>query len=239
MPRQPRKYLPGFPTHVVQRGVNREPCFFGDQDRAHYLRSLAMACDEYRIALHAYVLMSNHVHLLMTPEDTMGISRALQSLGSRYVQFVNRRIGRTGTLWEDRHHGTVVDTDRYLLTCYRYVELNPVRAHLTDRPEDHLWSSYRSNGCGEIDPLLTPHETYLGLGATPAERLKRYRALFEEALPVREVNALRTATHYGTPFGSVEFCRRIDAELGTHASTDEEVVTVGPGNHRSSRSHCE
>lgn len=213
MPRPPRTYLSGFPAHVTQRGVNGGDCFFSNGDRVHYLRSLAVACRKYDVAVHAYVLMTNHVHLVMTPSSDTGISSVMQSLGPRYVQYVNRRIGRTGTMWEDRHFGSVVETDRYLLTCYRYVELNPVRAKLTDHPDGYPWSSYQSNAYGEPDPVVTPHESYLNLGPSRAARLKNYRALFEVALSTEDLDAVRTATRFSTPLGSDAFHRRVEYEL--------------------------
>ena len=219
MPRSQRNYLPGYPVHVTQRGVNGRDCFFSNDDRVHYLRSLAAVCHKYDVAVHAYVLMINHVHLLMTPSSQTGISSVMQSLGPRYVQYVNRRIGRTGTLWGSRHFGSVIETERYLLTCYRYVELNPVRAKMTDSPESYPWSSYRSNAYGEIDPLVTPHETYLALGKSRDTRLKNYRALFDVALSDEDLDAVRTATRSSTPLGSDEFRKRVEDQLSVDAGS--------------------
>lgn len=214
MPRPLRNYLPGIPAHIVQRGVDRAPCFFSNGDRSRYLHALGIACRKYGVSLHAYVLMTNHVHLVMTPDDSTGISRAMQSLGSRYVQYLNRRKGRTGTLWEDRHHCSLIQSERYLLSCYRYAELNPVRASMTADPGDYLWSSYRANALGEWDPLVIPHETYRAIGADSTERARNYRALFELDLSADELGAIRVATQLSRPLGDDEFKSRIDAALG-------------------------
>jgi len=128
MPRKPRMYIGGLPCHVIQRGNNRDACFYSDQDYQFYLYQLGEVCRRYSVQLHAYVLMTNHSHLLMTPKDEWGISRVMQSLGRCYVQYINKTYRRTGTLWEGRHKSSLVDADRYLLACYRYIELNPVRA---------------------------------------------------------------------------------------------------------------
>ena len=145
MPRKSRMYLPTIPCHVVSRGNNRDACFYADEDYLFYLECLGDACDKYAVALHAYVLMTNHVHLLLTPRDELGISRVMQSVGRRYVQYINYTYRRSGTLWEGRHKASLIDADRYLLACYRYIELNPVRANMVVDPADYRWSSYRVN----------------------------------------------------------------------------------------------
>jgi len=145
MPRKPRMYLAGVPCHVVQRGNNRDACFFTDDDYQLYRETLRDACRSYRVDVHAYVLMTNHVHLLMTPQTIEGISRVMQSLGRRYVQYVNRSYQRVGTLWESRHKASLVDAKNYLLACYRYIELNPVAAGMVEHPGDYRWSSFTCN----------------------------------------------------------------------------------------------
>lgn len=150
MPRKPRMYLPGVPAHVVQRGNNREACFFQDEDYQFYLAVLGDALKRYRVQLHAYVLMTNHVHLLMTPTDESGISRVMQHLGRLYVLYVNRTYRRSGTLWEGRHKSSLINATEYLLTCYRYIELNPVRAGMVAVPEEYRWSSCRWHGWGRL-----------------------------------------------------------------------------------------
>ncbi|WP_208738801.1 transposase [Phytopseudomonas daroniae] len=155
MPRKQRMYLPGVPAHVVQRGNNRSACFFHDEDYQFYLTVLGDALKRYRVQLHAYVLMTNHVHLLMTPESETGISRVMQHLGRMYVLYVNRIYRRSGTLWEGRHKASLINADEYLLTCYRYIEMNPVRAGMVEAPEEYRWSSYRWHGWGKADSLIS------------------------------------------------------------------------------------
>ncbi len=144
MPRKPRVFLPSVPCHVISRGNNRSVCFFTDQDYCFYLECLYEACSKYGVILHAYVLMTNHVHLLLNPSDEIGIPKVMQSIGRRYVQYVNMRYRRTGTLFEGRYKSSVVDAEQYLFSCYRYIELNPVRAYMVEHPLDYRWSSYSS-----------------------------------------------------------------------------------------------
>ena len=149
MPRQLRYNLPGIPQHVIQRGNNRQATFFSDEDYMRYLADLKSACDQHQCEVHAYVLMTNHVHLLMTPHNGDGIAKTMQSLGRRYVVYINQTYRRTGTLWEGRYKAALIDSENYLLTCYRYIELNPVRAEgMVDHPGKYRWSSYRANALG-------------------------------------------------------------------------------------------
>ena len=182
MPRKPRIYLPGVTCHVVQRGNNRSCCFFSNSDYQFYLDSLEHACEQYKVALHAYVLMTNHCHLLMTPETNDGISKVMQPLGRRYLQYINRSYGRSGTLWEGRHKASLIDTASYLLYCYRYIELNPVRAGMVKQPAKYPWSSYHVNANGDESSLITPHAVYLALGRDELFRQARYRDLVEMEL---------------------------------------------------------
>ncbi len=145
MPRQQRYRLPGVPQHVIQRGNNRQVTFFDNMDYRKYLDCLETAGDKYDCAIHAYVLMTNHVHLLMTPSEPDSISKVMQSVGRQYVQYINWSYKRTGTLWEGRYKASPIESERYLLTCYRYIELNPVRAGMVASPADYAWSSYRHN----------------------------------------------------------------------------------------------
>ncbi len=224
MPRRPRLYLPGFPSHVIQRGNNRASCFFSDSDRVLYLHWLAEAAARNGCAIHAYVLMSNHVHILVTPSSTEGIPLMLQSLGRRYVQYVNRRQHRTGTLWEGRPHASLVDSERYLLTCGRYVEMNPVRAGMVAQPQDYRWSSHRSNAFGQADPLLRPHNLYMALGHDPASRQAAYRELFNEIPDYDEITDIRDAANRNSPLATVRFRRRLAESL---ASRDSGTPFVG------------
>ena len=213
MPRKPRFDLPDIPVHVVQRGNNRQPVFFDDAGRRAYLAWLGEAAGRYGCAVHAYVLMTNHVHLLMTPARAGAVGRTLQYVGRRYVPYVNRMTGRTGTLWEGRYRANLIEAERYLLLCHRYIELNPVRAGLAAAPVDYVWSSYAANALGEKDPLVTPHPVYLALGRGPKTRRKAYAALFAETLPEDPVDDLLAAVHSGTPLGGEAFCNRIEAAL--------------------------
>ncbi len=178
MPRKRRFFLPGVPVHVVQRGNNRQAVFFDDNDYRAYLDWLGRAAGEHRCSIHAYVLMTNHVHLLMTPADGQAISATLQALGRRFVPCINHSYRRTGTLWEGRFKASPVQQEGYLLACYRYIELNPVRAQMVDKPDDYPWSSYRVNALGEHNPLLSPHPLYLALGGcarAPGRLSKAFR----------------------------------------------------------------
>ena len=168
--------------HIVQRGHNREPCFFGEEDYCSYLHWLGEALGEAQCALHAYVLMTNHVHLLLTPKKAEAVPRLIISLGRRYVQYINRSYRRTGTLWDSRYKSSLIQAETYLLLCQRYIELNPVRAAMVDDPAHYRWTSYRANGLGAADSRITPHPLYRSLGRSDKERQAAYRALFRAPL---------------------------------------------------------
>jgi putative transposase len=202
------------PYHVRQRGNNRQACFFEVADYQHYLDLLSIMLKRYQVSLHAYVLMTNHVHLLMTAEDKEGISQVMKVVASRYAYHMNKSYGRTGSLWEGRHKSSVVDSENYLLTCYRYIELNPVSAQMVGRPEEYEWSSYTANAWGDGHALITPHEAYLGLSKNVETRLSRYRALFDEKLRSSDIEAIRLATHYCQPLGDDLFRQQIESKLG-------------------------
>ena len=178
MARSARYFLPDQPLHVIQRGNNRSALFFAPDDYAQYRLWLAEAAAAYGCAVHAYVLMTNHVHLLLTPARAESLPRTMQSLGRRYVRYANDTYRRTGTLWEGRYRAAPIDSEAYFLACSRYIELNPVRARLAGRPEQFPWSSHRSNAFGEVNALLTPHSAYAVLGRSAAARQAAYRALF-------------------------------------------------------------
>ncbi len=203
-------YMAGVPCHVIQRGNNRATCFFTTQDYRFYLECLGDAAERYRVAVHAYVLMTNHVHLLMTPSDAQGISRVMQSLGRRYVQYVNRVYRRCGTLWESRHKASVVDAERYLLACYRYIELNPVRANMVRHPREYPWSSFRCNAMGDGGAIISPHFLYQALGASDETRRVAYEALFESQLDPVTVQDIRVAASASTPLGDCRFTENVD-----------------------------
>jgi putative transposase len=179
MAHQSRLSAGAYPLLVVQRGHRRERCFFNDDDCAHYLGWLAEALCESACALHAYVLMPNHVHLLLTARDAASVPRLLLSVGRRHVQRVNGRGARGGTVWEGRHRSSLIASDDYLLACHRYIELNPVRAGIVRDPGDYRWSSYGSNALGRRDAALTPHGRYVALGPNDDLRRAAYRTLFD------------------------------------------------------------
>lgn len=212
MARQPRLDLPGIPQHVVQRGNNRLPCFLEDADRHAYLRLLGGALRDCGCALHAYVLMDNHVHLLMTPGATGAISRLMQKLGRRYVSQFNARHHRTGTLWEGRYKACLVDGTSHVLRCQRYIDLNPVRARMTADPSDYPWSSCASH-CGmRANPLLTPHPSYAALGLTPVTRSSVYRELLREALSDDDLDAIRAYLQQQRALGRDDFRSMVAAK---------------------------
>jgi len=211
MARKPRVDLPGIPQHVVQRGNDRQACFFAPDDYASYLVALREAALKYGVAVHAYCLMTNHVHLLLTPEDRGAISAAMQSLGRQYVRLINGRYRRTGTLWEGRYKSCVVDSGEYLLSCYRYIELNPVRARMVATLGEYVWSSYRCNAEGRPDPVVSPHGEYLRLGVDPETRRDVYLGLFGAELAPQTLADLRDALQRELAFGSERFKDQIEA----------------------------
>jgi putative transposase len=205
MARLPRLFIEGQPHHVIQRGNNRTPIFRCDEDFLYFERCLGKAVSECGVAIHAIVLMTNHVHLLVTPATPESLPRAMQSLGRRYVQHFNRSHGRTGTLWEGRYRSTLINTERHFLICMRYIERNPERAHLVSRPEDYRWSSYRANALGaDCGVALTPHQVYLALGPTSESRQSAYRGLFRRELPLEDIEAIRQATNRAWLLGTPE-----------------------------------
>lgn len=214
MARLRRYFADGYPQHLTQRGHNRQAVFASAADYRLYLECLGEAALRYGVAIHAWVLMTNHVHLLATPVGAQSIPRAIQSVGRRYVQLWNHAHGRTGTLWEGRYHAAVIDSERYLLTCMCYIELNPVRAGLVKDPAEYPWSSYHFHALGEPDPLVTPHDLYRGLGRSPESRRQAYRSLCSFPIPPRELDALRAATHRGWALGGTRFRARVEAATG-------------------------
>lgn len=214
MPRRTRMYVAGLPYHVVQRGNNREACFYAVEDYQYYLELLRQLLPRYNVHLHAYVLMTNHVHFLMTPIEVDGISNVMKVVGSRFAQYMNKKYKRTGTLWEGRHKSSAVDSDTYLLKCYRYIELNPVAAAMVGRPEEYKWSSYGVNAWGDESLIITPHQQYLDLSAASKEREYRYRELFSVNLSEHDLHHIRSAQHYCQPLGSDYFCEQIAIKTG-------------------------
>ncbi len=213
MPRRARMYLPGYAYHVVQRGNNRENCFISADDYQLYLDLWRRCAKRYKVNVHAYCLMTNHIHFLVTPANETGLSNTMKVVGSRYAFYINRRYERTGTLWEGRHRSSLVQSAQYLLSCYRYIELNPVRARIVRYPEEYKWSSYGYNGLGSPSWLMH-HPDYLHLGTTASERCKNYRALISQKLDTSEIQMIRKAAHYNQPVAERAFRQQIEKTYG-------------------------
>lgn len=213
MPRRPRNYIPGFPYHIVQRGNNREACFIEPENYERYLKLWREVSRRYGVAVHAYCLMTNHIHFLATPARAASLSNTLKVVGSRYAQYINKQYRRTGTLWEGRHRASLVQSERYLLACMRYIELNPVRARMIARPEEYRWSSYGANAWGDAS-WLEPHDEYTRLGATAEKRCYAYRELFTSHLSDNDLHLIRKAAHYCQPVGDDRFRRKIEEQYG-------------------------
>jgi len=218
LPRRPRVALAGVPVHVIQRGHNRDACFFADEDYALYLAHLAELSAKFGCAVHAYVLMTNHVHLLLTPQEGDAASLLIKHLGQRYVQYVNRAYRRSGTLWEGRFRSCVAQEEGYVLACQRYIELNPVRADMVTHPRHYRWSSYRTNAEGKASALLTPHAQYLALGPTDGARREAYRLLFRSELDPEVVQEIRDATNGNFALGGERFKKQVETMLGRRVS---------------------
>lgn len=217
MPRRPRLELPGIPLHITQRGVNRAAVFV-DDDRRHYLALLESMLRPHEVALHAYVLMDNHVHLLASAPGTGSISRALRNLGQCYVQAFNRRHRRTGTLWEGRFKSCLVDSDRYLLAVYRYIELNPVRAGMVATPEAHPWSSVHVNLGQRTDTLVTPHPIFAAWGTGDGSHAAAYRRWLYQPIDVPELQAVRDHLRQERALGDLRFQAMVEKALNRPAS---------------------
>ncbi len=225
MARLPRYVIPGQPQHIIQRGNNRQVIFAADADYQFFRDALVEAAERHGLTIHAYVWMTNHMHLLATPEFDDSISKTFQSVGRRYVQHFNYTYKRSGTLWEGRYRATVVDSERYLLTLMRSIELNPVRAGMVATPEAYPWSSYRRNALGESGPnadWLAPHEQYARLDLDDAARREAYRALFAAAIGPDDLAAIRDCTHKGWALGGERFRAEVEA-LGQRRAASKGV----------------
>ncbi|MDZ4738567.1 MAG: transposase, partial [Alphaproteobacteria bacterium] len=218
MARLGRYFIKDQPQHVIQRGIDRRAVFFTDADYEHYRDWLIDAAGENGTRVHAYVLMANHVHMLVTPERADSLPRTMQSLGRRYVRYVNFSHKRTGTMWEGRYRAAPIDSNDYFLMCCRYIELNPVRARVAAHPRDYPWSSYRAHALGAPDPLISDHPNFRALGRSLAERQKSYRALFRNKLDEDFIDALRSATNGGWALGDDRFKRQIAKAAKRRAS---------------------
>ena len=217
MPRRARLSIPGIPWHIIQRGNNRSVCFHAGEDYQFYLHYLDEFATKFGCAIHAYVLMTNHVHLLLTPQRADSASLLMKHLGQRYVQYVNRTYRRSGTLWEGRFRSCLTQSEDYVLACYRYIELNPVRAGMVVRPQDYRWSSYPANALGKPGRLIVPHDEYLRMGRDAAARTEAYRALFKAHLDEEVVGQIRSATNGNFALGGERFQREVEAALGRRA----------------------
>ena len=213
MPRRARMYLPDQPYHIVQRGNNREACFIEPENYQFYLQLWKDISLIYNVSVHAYCLMTNHIHILASPAYTTSISNTMKVVGSRYAQYINKKYNRTGTLWEGRHRSSLVQTEKYFLTCSRYIELNPVSANMVKRPEEYRWSSYNSNAWGD-ESWLIPHDEYNRLGETKEIRCRNYRELFKNHIDSVDVHLIREAAHYCQPIGDDRFKHDIEMKYG-------------------------
>ena len=219
MARLPRICLPGISQHIIQRGVNRQACFASEEDFASYIHWLDEYSRKYQVAIHAWVLMTNHAHLLVTPTTKNGISKMMQTLGRHYVRYFNYTYRRTGTLWEGRFKSCVVDAENYLLICQRYIELNPVRADMVKSPDEYVWSSYLSNSAGKKAKLWTPHPVYQALGSSPEERAAAYRDIFKGHLDTSLLTDIRCAINQGMALGNDRFKEEIAQLSGRRVTT--------------------
>ena len=213
MPRKPRFFLPDVPAHIVQRGHSREPVFFEKEDYRAYLNWLKEASERYECAIHAYVLMTNHIHILATPKARNSISMLMQYIGRHYVPYINYTYGTSGSIWEGRYKSNIIHDEAYLLTCMRYIELNPVRAAMVKNPGAYQWSSYQANALGKDDELVTPHPLYQALGRNKSQRLAAYKALFKAHIDNEELGVIRASWQTGTPLGNDYFKQKVEDKL--------------------------
>jgi len=214
MGRQPRLDIADIPQHIIQRGNNRNICFVKEIDMATYAYWLKVAAQKYEVAIHAWVFMTNHVHLLATPKHDGSVGKMMQSLGRQYVRYFNYTYQRTGTLWEGRYKSCLVDSDTYLFDCYRYIELNPVRAKMVKDPAEYRWSSYATNALGKRSTLCEPHPLYVKLGKIEKERLENYRKLFDIKLDDSFTDNIRTVTQKGIVLGREDFIHQVELLSG-------------------------
>lgn len=214
MPRKPRYFLPNIPVHVIVRGNARKVVFVDDADREAYLGWLKEGAAKEKVNVHAYVLMDNHVHLLLSTKEPLNISRLMQHIGRRYVPYFNHKYEKSGTLWEGRFKACMIESEQYLLSCYRYIELNPVRANMVKRPEEWRWSSYAFNAYGERNKLIKPHAVYLAINKDKNKRVEYYRGSFEQVLDGVLLDDLRAAVQTGTPLGGDRFRNKVERLLG-------------------------
>ena len=210
MSRKPRFNLPGVAQHIIQRGNNREPCFYSLDDYHKYLTLLAEVSTANNCHIHSYVLMTNHVHILLTPNQPNAIAHMIQDLGRKYVRYINKTYKRSGTLWEGRYKSSLIDSEAYLLICMRYIEMNPVRAGMVKHPGEYQWSSYSVNAYNKVNDVLHQHPLYIALGESIECRIKAYRSLFENYLSAKDVHIIREALNQELVLGRDDFKDKIE-----------------------------
>ncbi|HEX7640608.1 MAG TPA: transposase [Burkholderiaceae bacterium] len=223
MARLPRYFVKGVPQHIILRGNNREPIFANDEDCLFFKDVLQDAAKRNGLTIHAYVFMTNHIHLLASPATEESIPKTLQSVGRRYVQYFNYCYQRTGTLWEGRYRATIVEAETYLFECMRYIELNPVRAGMVRHPSEHVWSSYRTNAGLAAEPLVKPHRLYRALGASDEARFEAYSALVQMPMDAEMLKTIRDSTNKGWAMGGGRFKSKIET------LTDRRVAPLPKG----------
>ncbi len=223
MARLPRLSIPGYPHHVIQRGNNRQVIFLKDADRLRMLELLEDHAGQHEVAVHAYVLMDNHFHLLLTPKTGVGLSRLMQAVGRRYVRYFNDVHGRSGTLWEGRYRSTLIEPDSYLLACMAYIDLNPVRAGLVAQARDFPWSSHAHYAGLRVDRLVSPHPLYWELGNTPFAREAAYARLVQEGLSLPQQQALTESALRGWALGGPDFLATLQKK------TERRLSKASPG----------
>lgn len=236
MPRHARLSIHGVPLHIRQRGINRGACFSAETDFQLYLGLMTELSPRLGCSVHAYVLMPNHIHLLATAKEADGVSLFMKNLAQRYAQHFNRTRHRCGPLWEGRFRSSPVDSERYLLTCYRYIELNPVRAGIVSSPADYPWSSFRANAMGMPSLFLSPHSEFLRLGATTSQRQAAYLGMLTAGLSVSELAAIRGAINANAALGEEDFVTKIEAQLGRTASPTPRgrpMIAISSGRKKS------
>lgn len=214
MPRKSRIDLPSYPQHVIQRGNNKQTCFHQTADFKAYAYWLRQYSVQFDVSVHAWVFMSNHVHILCTPNKSNAISAMMQSLGRQYVRYFNDKYKRTGTLWEGRYKACIVESDAYLIQLYKYIELNPVRAKMVKEAEDYVWSSFQINALGKDSSLCVPHESYTRLGHSKTQRLLEYSRLFKQDIPLKQLQQIRESTQSGLVYGSEKFITKLENVAG-------------------------
>ncbi|MGH8601354.1 MAG: transposase [Gammaproteobacteria bacterium] len=214
MPRQARILLPGVTLHLLQRSNNRSDCFYAEDDYLYYCEILKDQAKKHGCAIHAWCLMSNHIHLLLTPLNSGSVGLMMKGLNQRYVQYINRYYHRSGTIWEGRFHSCLMNEDDYVLACYRYIELNPVTAGLVAHPSEYRWSSYRGNAHAELSSLISPHPLYQSFGESRTQQSDIYREHFRYQINPNLVDQIRTAINGNYAVGSPRFTSEIESAAG-------------------------